>query len=222
MEDASKAAKIRIHCDGLCEPNPGGLATYGFVIEEQDEANWREIHRAKGVAARGRGATNNVAEYTAAIRALRWLADEHRTGTSIALYSDSHLLVNQLSGKWRVKSSQLRPLWSEARELLARFADSRPIWVSREQNEPADSLSVEVYVSTLESERTELAREVSAVMLRPGFYLADGRHHVNVPLGLCSCRDFKKLNSGRFHIRCEHLIAAGQSEASPVHESFKG
>jgi ribonuclease H / adenosylcobalamin/alpha-ribazole phosphatase len=63
-----------------------------------------------GIAARGQGATNNVAEYTAAIQALRWLADEDRTEVSVALYSDSQLLVNQLSGKWRVKSAQIRPL----------------------------------------------------------------------------------------------------------------
>lgn len=211
----SKAAQVRIYCDGLCEPNPGGLATYGFVIEEQDEASWREIHRAKGIAARGQGATNNVAEYTAAIQALWWLVDEHHMGVSVALYSDSQLLVNQLSGKWRVKSPQIRPLWSEARELLDRFLDSRTEWVPREQNELADHLSVEVYVSTLESERAGLAREVTAVMLRPGLYLADGRHQVNDFLGVCSCSDFKKLNSGRFHIRCEHLIASGQSEGSP-------
>jgi ribonuclease HI len=221
MEDVSNTLKVRIHCDGLCEPNPGGLATYGFVIEEQEEARWREIHRAKGVAARGQGATNNVAEYTAAIRALRWLADEARTEVSVALYSDSQLLVNQLSGNWRVKSPQIRLLWSEARELLDRFVDSHATWVPREQNEPADGLSVEVYISTLEAERTELAREVSVVMLRPGLYLADGRHQVNVPLSLCSCRDFKKLNSGRFRVRCEHLIAAGYSEASPPPESFE-
>jgi ribonuclease HI len=207
MEAATKVTKVRIYCDGLCEPNPGGLATYGFVIEE--EASWREIHRAKGIAARGQGATNNVAEYIAAIRALRWLADEHHTGVSVALYSDSQLLVNQLSGKWRVKSAQIRPLWSEACDLLEKFVDSRAVWVPREQNELADYLSVEVYVSTLEKEQTESAREVSAVMLRPGLYLADGRHKVNISLGVCSCRDFKKLNSGRFRIRCEHLIAVG-------------
>jgi SWIM zinc finger len=86
--------------------------------------------------------------------------------------------------------------------------------VPREQNELADHLSVEVYVSTLEAERAELAREVSIVMPRPGLYLADGWHQVNVSLGECSCRDFKKLNSGRFYIRCEHLIAAEQSERS--------
>jgi ribonuclease HI len=154
MENAFKSANVRIHCDGLCEPNPGGLATYGFVIEEQEEARWREIHRANGVAARGQGATNNVAEYTAAIRGLRWLTDECRTDVSVALYSDSQLLVSQLSGNWRVKSPQIRPLWSEARELLDKFVDGQVIWVPREQNEPADGLSVEVYVSTLEeSER---------------------------------------------------------------------
>jgi len=210
MEDAPKTTEVRIYCDGLCEPNPGGLATYGFVIEQQEEANWREIHRAKGIAARGKGATNNIAEYTAAIQALRWLANEDCTGVSVALYSDSQLLVNQLSGTWRVKSPQIRPLWSEARDLLDRFVDSCAQWVPREQNELADRLSVEIYVSTLEAERRELAREVSIVMLRPGLYLADGRHQVDVALGVCSCRDFKKLNSGRFHIRCEHLIAPGE------------
>jgi ribonuclease HI len=209
MKDSPKAARVRIYCDGLCEPNPGGLATYGFVIEEQDEASWHEIHRAKGIAARGQEATNNVAEYTAAIRALRWLVDDHHRGASVALYSDSQLLVNQLSGTWRVKSAQIRPLWIEARDLLDRFVDTRTVWVPREQNELADRLCVEVYVSSLEAERTELAREVPAVRLRPGLYLADGRHQVNILLGLCSCRDFKKLNSGRFRVRCEHLIAVG-------------
>ena len=215
MENASKAAKVRIYCDGLCEPNPGGIATYGFVIEEREATSWQEIHRGKGIAARGQGATNNVAEYTAAIQALRWLVDDHHTGASVTLYSDSQLLVNQLSGTWRVKSAQIRPLWSEAHDLLDRFVDSHAEWVPREQNELADRLSVEVYISTLEAEREGLAREVSAVMLRPGLYLADGRHQVNIALRMCSCRGFKKLNSGRFHIRCEHLIAIQEGEGSP-------
>jgi ribonuclease HI len=209
------ATEVRVYCDGLCEPNPGGLATYGFVIEEQKEASCREVHRGKGMAARGVGATNNVAEYIAAIQALKWLANEDRTGVSVVLYSDSQLLVNQLSGTWRVKSAQIRPLWSEAHDLLNRFVNSHAEWVPREQNELADQLSVEMYVSTLEAERAELARAVSIVMLRPGLYLADGRHQVNIPLGLCTCRDFKNLNSGRFHIRCAHLIATGCSEGSP-------
>jgi hypothetical protein len=58
------------------------------------------------------------------------------------------------------------------------------------------------------------------VMLRPGLYLADGQHHVNVPLSLCSCRDFKKLNSGRFRVRCEHLIAAGSKPQPYLRELF--
>jgi hypothetical protein len=122
-------------------------------------------------------------------------ADEHHKGVSVALYSDSQLLVNQLSGTWRVKSARIRPLWSETRDLLDMFVEGRAVWVSREQNGLADRLSVDIYVSTLEAERKELAREVSAGMMRPGLYLADERHQVNVSLGVCGCRVLTQLGT---------------------------
>ena len=27
---------VIIHCDGLCEPNPGGVATYGWIARDED------------------------------------------------------------------------------------------------------------------------------------------------------------------------------------------
>ena len=62
---------IEVYFDGLCEPvNPGGLATYGFVIY----IDGRKVCEGCGVICGfDRNATNNIAEYTALIKALKWL-----------------------------------------------------------------------------------------------------------------------------------------------------
>lgn len=222
-EKRPRAGGLEVFCDGFCEPNPGGLASYGFVVEGADG---RELHRGKGVAARGRGgpsapqATNNLAEYTAAIRALRWLLDElldegHEGAPPVVLRSDSKLLVNQLAGSWRVKSASIVPLWQEARALSARFAGFRALWVPREENERADALSVEAYVEALESERAARADEVRLEPLGKGLFLANGRYRTDALFGLCDCEDFRRTNRGRAHVRCKHLLAASREWPHP-------
>ena len=62
---------IEVYFDGLCEPNPGGVATFGFVVKRDG----KKIHEGHGLAGTPKTpqATNNVAEYTGLIRALEWL-----------------------------------------------------------------------------------------------------------------------------------------------------
>jgi ribonuclease HI len=93
------------------EPDPGGLAAYGFVALGPTGV---ELRRGKGIVARGEGATVNVAEYGAALRALRWLVGEgrRRTGAkleALELLSDSQLLICQLTGEHEVRSPLLFP-----------------------------------------------------------------------------------------------------------------
>ena len=89
---------ISVYCDGLCELyNPGGVATYGFVIHEGE----KKLAEGKGVIGQGKGMTNNVAEYTAAIEAMSWLIRHEYQRERVTLASDSMLLVRQLSGSWR-------------------------------------------------------------------------------------------------------------------------
>jgi ribonuclease HI len=90
--------------------------------------------------ARGLGeATNNIAEYTAVIlgleRASELGADE------VTLRSDSQLLVNQLTGRYRVRTEHLRPLHARALGLTTRFRSLRIEHVPRERNGDADRLA---------------------------------------------------------------------------------
>jgi dTDP-4-dehydrorhamnose reductase len=61
---------IVAYFDGLCEPNPGGVATYGFVVKKDG----KKVHEGHGLAGTPKTpqATNNVAEYTGLIKALEW------------------------------------------------------------------------------------------------------------------------------------------------------
>jgi ribonuclease HI len=84
--------------------------------------------------------TNNVAEYRALLLALEE-AERHAPGDALTVYSDSELLVRQLTGKYRVKSEHLRPLYVEACRRLRAFPAARILHVGREENRKADLLA---------------------------------------------------------------------------------
>ena len=83
--------------------------------------------------------TNNVAEYTAVVRAIA-LALE-LGARRLELLLDSKLIVEQLAGRWRVKDLKLRPLWAEALRQLRTLPEG---WVAahvpRAQNSLADAM----------------------------------------------------------------------------------
>jgi ribonuclease HI len=85
--------------------------------------------------------TNNVAEYTAVVRALR-LARE-LGAREVRLLLDSMLIVEQLNGRWKVRDAKLTPLNEEARQLLAGFVRWSAIHVRRAYNSAADALANE-------------------------------------------------------------------------------
>ena len=226
--------KLWIYCDGLCEPrNPGGIATYGFVVYGPEDL---VLHEEGGFLVRGEGASNNVAEYGAALQALKWTLGNGYEAAEIVLHGDSRLLINQLSGAWAVRSPKIRPLWEEAKALISRFREVRPElrWVPREENEEADRLSVAAYVEVLEADRRGRAREVEIEPLGGGLFLAQGRarsYLLDAVNGLCPCRDHKQINKGRFlrevreagfSIRCKHLLAAGEDLSTPHPKVVRG
>jgi ribonuclease HI len=92
--------------------------------------------------ARGLGeATNNVAEYTAVIEGLSHARE--LGARSVTLRSDSLLLINQLTGRYRVKSTHLQPLHRRARSIAAGFERISFEHVPREENREADRLANE-------------------------------------------------------------------------------
>jgi ribonuclease HI len=84
-------------------------------------------------------ASNNVAEYQALIHALKYALG--RGATSVKVFSDSELVVRQISGQYRVKHPDMVPLHGQARGLLSRFREASVTHVRREQNKDADRLA---------------------------------------------------------------------------------
>jgi ribonuclease HI len=112
---------IEITVDGLCEPvNSGGIATYGFVIRR----NGSVIASGAGVV-EVEDASNNVAEYMAAIKAFEWLASNDPHDEKAVLKSDSELLINQLRGAYAVQAPRIVPLYHALRSLLGRLEQKR-------------------------------------------------------------------------------------------------
>jgi ribonuclease HI len=119
-------------CDGAARGNPGP-AGFGAVLTDERGRVVAEIAEGIGVA------TNNVAEYRAAIAALERAAE--LGATRLQLRSDSRLLIEQLAGRWRVKNPTLIRLHTEARKLIAGFDKVSLEHVPRERNKDADRLA---------------------------------------------------------------------------------
>jgi len=141
---------IEVYFDGLCEPrNPNGIGTYGFVIYDNRSPDSRvKIYEGYGVVGAGclgDDVTNNVAEYTALIKALEWLVENNLTGKLVEVKGDSQLTIRQLNGIYAVRSPRIIPLYNRVVELVEKFKSIRFIWVPREYNEEADSLSRRAY-----------------------------------------------------------------------------
>ncbi|EWG06680.1 MAG: ribonuclease H [Candidatus Aramenus sulfurataquae] len=138
--------------DGLCEPrNPGGIATYGYVIYLDDG---RAIRR-YGLAEKpfSPNSTNNVAEYTGVICLMEEMIS---LGVrSPVIKGDSQLVVRQLNGEYKVKAKRILPLYERAVRLKEKL-NATVTWVPREENKEADELSRVAY----ELVRKNVLREV--------------------------------------------------------------
>ena len=118
------------HIDGGSRGNPGPAA-WAFVIARP---GLPAVEEAETIGT----ATNNVAEYTALVRALEAATD---LGLKrIAVLSDSELLVKQMNGEYRVKHPDLIPLYEDARELVKEFDSVAISHIRREFNKRADAL----------------------------------------------------------------------------------
>jgi ribonuclease H / adenosylcobalamin/alpha-ribazole phosphatase len=127
--------KVVIEADGGSRGNPGP-AGYGAVVWDAERSTvLAETKQSIGHA------TNNVAEYRALIAGLD---DAAKLGaTEAAVFMDSKLVVEQMSGRWKVKHPDLVELHAEARTLASRFARISYAWVPRERNSHADRLANE-------------------------------------------------------------------------------
>ncbi len=126
--------KLIINTDGLSKNNPGPAAI-GAILKDTRGKVVATVSKAIGVA------TNNEAEYRAIIAALEKALK--LDAKQIELRSDSELVVNQLNGRYKIKSTALRPFYLQAAQLLGQFEKVAVVYVPREQNTEADRLANE-------------------------------------------------------------------------------
>jgi ribonuclease HI len=125
---------IVVYSDGGARGNPGPAAIGAVVLDPSTEPP----RRLAVVSERIGIATNNVAEYRAVIAGLEAAAPFH--ARRLCVRADSMLVVQQLRGAWKVKQEHLRPLFQQARELLAQYDDVELEHVPRGENTDADAL----------------------------------------------------------------------------------
>lgn len=130
--------RLVVEVDGGSRGNPGNAA-YGAIVRDEISsevlAEWAD---SVGIA------SNNVAEYSGLVAGLK-AALEIDPGAEVMVRLDSKLLVEQMTGRWRIKSPDLRRLALEARDVVAQVgADGGSVsytWVPREENSAADALA---------------------------------------------------------------------------------
>ncbi|CUU59478.1 probable phosphoglycerate mutase [Parafrankia irregularis] len=132
----SASRRLVIEADGGSRGNPGP-AGYGALV--RDPATGEVL--AERAAAIGT-ATNNVAEYEGLLAGLRAAADV-APDADLEVRMDSKLVVEQMSGRWKIKHPSMRPLATEASGLVSRFPSVRFVWVPRARNADADRLANE-------------------------------------------------------------------------------
>jgi ribonuclease HI len=206
-----------IFFDGACLPfNPNGVATYGFVIKNSGKI----VSSGSGIASEK--GTNNIAEYTALIKALEKALELGYT--KVKIYGDSLLVVNQINGIYEVKSSNIYPLYEKACKLLKSLSGWKIQWIRREKNIDADKLSRYAFIEYIENKNRERAQKINPEVVQivgPNEFRV-GSYIVRLKPPFCSCPYFEKFNSfplmkkDNIIIKCKHILIVEKLKTQKV------
>ena len=193
------AGLLRGYFDGASRGNPGEAGAGALLLDEGGRPLWT-------CAAPLGKKTNNEAEYMAL---LLLLEETDRRGTGAAIAGDSQLVVNQVTGRWKIKEPRLRELADRAIALLKKTGSTLE-WIPREENSAADRLSNEALDGGKEREEKKGESErppfdpEDLIPVTETIFLARGREEYAVDIlhGACTCPGFQRWR------RCRHLDAA--------------
>jgi ribonuclease H / adenosylcobalamin/alpha-ribazole phosphatase len=133
--------KLVVEADGGSRGNPGPAGYGALVCDAASDEVLAERFAGIGFA------TNNVAEYQGLIAGLRAAIDlagaqgPGAEGVDVEVRMDSKLVVEQMSGRWKIKHPAMQPLAREAGGLVGQLGSVRFTWIPRERNKRADRLA---------------------------------------------------------------------------------
>lgn len=128
-----KMNSFKLYFDGGCWPNPGPAYGSYAIVNSHEQVVSSRLRIPFGKA------TNNQAEYMALFCALEAASnldekDILRT-CSLEIWSDSMLLVKQMSKQWKVKNDRIKQQWQICQSLLEGWKSWSIHWHSRTHNE---------------------------------------------------------------------------------------
>lgn len=134
-----------VYTDGASRGNPGN-AGIGVVLYDDKENELKKHKKFIGQQ------TNNIAEYTALVESLNLLESLALNDSKITFYSDSNLLVNQISGNFIIRNEGLRKLSLEFWRLVKKLGlEFDIIHIPRDKNKVADKLANEAIDEAIKS-----------------------------------------------------------------------
>jgi len=133
VTDDGSPQRLLIYTDGAARGNPGPAGLGAILRDAETGAVLAELARFLGVR------TNNYAEWTAVEEALR---EALSLGASqVDLRMDSELVARQITGRYRVKHPDLKPIHARVMAMLGQLTGYTVGHVPRELNKDADRLS---------------------------------------------------------------------------------
>ena len=150
---------LELYYDGACGPrNPGGTATYAWILKEYVGKKLHKVERDSGVIGSGEGMTNNVAEYHAVLEGLRDVVTKYKMGqikiSKLYVIGDSSMVCNMISFKWgwykgvwrpHKKALHLKTYLVEIAKLMKFLVKEgfkvRVKWIPRDENHEADEMT---------------------------------------------------------------------------------
>ncbi|MEU3921304.1 bifunctional RNase H/acid phosphatase [Streptomyces sp. NPDC029004] len=147
-----------VEADGGSRGNPGPAGYGAAVIDPKTGETLAEAAEYIGVA------TNNVAEYKGLIAGLK-AAKALDPDASVRVRMDSKLVVEQMSGRWKIKHPDMKPLAAEASRILPASQVTYE-WIPREKNKHADRLANEAMDAGKKGKQWEPSRSTAALDAR--------------------------------------------------------
>ncbi|MER6607747.1 bifunctional RNase H/acid phosphatase [Streptomyces sp. NPDC000927] len=199
--------QLVVEADGGSRGNPGPAGYGAVVIDPATGETLAEAAEYIGIA------TNNVAEYKgliAGLKAARALAPDASADDvlRVRVRMDSKLVVEQMSGRWKIKHPDMKPLAAEAARVLSPSAVTYE-WIPREQNKHADRLANEAMDAGRRGEQWDPSASTAALdTARPP--AADALPPVSGPPGDATA------GAARARAALASRPSAGTATAAPV------
>lgn len=121
-----------LYFDGASRKNPGP-ASFGGVIYNESGEEFDTYYKFIGTA------TNNVAEYCGLLAGLHRARELNIK--ELKVFGDSNLIIQQVTGKWKVKNDTLRAIYNQIKEVEPFFTVITYQHVYRKDNKRADQLA---------------------------------------------------------------------------------